>query len=126
MLLASIGVMASGFGMISVFRLMDGCLQVLGAARGMIELGVSWRLGDGELGQVVGGADHRPFACDLLAAAQQELTEAPGLLDLAEHRLDGLLAQAVAAAAPGTPEGGRHGRDPAAGQRGARPRCHRH
>ena len=87
----------------------------------MIGLGVSWRLGDGELGQVVGGADHRPFACDLLTAAQQELTEAPGLLDLAEHRLDGLLAQAVAAAAaPGAPEGGRHGRDPAAGRRGAR------
>ena len=39
---------------------------------------------------------------------------------LARFGRDGLLAQAVAAAAPGAPEGGRHGRDPAAGRRGAR------
>ncbi len=42
-----------------------------------------------------------PFVLDLGEAAQEELAEAAGLLDLAEDRLDDLLAQAIAAAKPG-------------------------
>ena len=58
--------------------------------------GVVWmlRLGGGQLVEVVGDADERPFMTHLIEAAQQELAEAPGLLDLAEDRLDGHLAQA--------------------------------
>jgi len=48
--------------------------------------------------QVVEGADHRPLGCDLVEAAQMELAEASGMFDLAEHGLDDLLSQAVAAA----------------------------
>ncbi len=47
----------------------------------------------------MGGADHRPFAPDLIEPAEQELPEAPGLLDLPEHGLDDLLPEAIAAAA---------------------------
>ena len=46
----------------------------------------------GELEEVVGGADHGPLGPDLIKAPQQELPEASGLLDLAEHRLDHLLS----------------------------------
>jgi hypothetical protein len=49
----------------------------------------------------VGGADEGPFASDLVEAPEQELPEASGLLDLAEDRLDDLLAQAVARASAG-------------------------
>ena len=52
----------------------------------------------GELEQVVGGADHRPLASDLIEAPQEELPEAPGLLHLPEHRLDHLLSQVVSTA----------------------------
>src|SRR5258708_12085465 len=51
-----------------------------------------------ELEQIVDGADHRPLGSDLVEAAQEELAEASGMLDLAEHRFDDLLSQAVAAA----------------------------
>ena len=46
------------------------------------------------------GADERPFAAHLVDAAQQELTEAARLLDLSEHRLGQLLAQAIRLAWP--------------------------
>ena len=48
---------------------------------------------------------------DLLAAAQQELAEAAGLLDLAEDGLDHLLAQAIAATASGPAQLVAHGGD---------------
>ena len=44
----------------------------------------------------MGGADYRPFAPDLVGAAQQKLSEASGLLDLPEHRFDHLLPEPVA------------------------------
>src|SRR5215204_1876817 len=47
----------------------------------------------GELEQVVGGADHRPFASHLIKASKEELSEASGMFDLAKDRLDDLLAQ---------------------------------
>src|SRR5487761_156193 len=67
-------------------------------------------LGSGfcELGEVVGGADQRPFACHLVDATQEELPEASGLLDLSEDGLDNLLSEPVAATAPGAFEGGPH------------------
>ncbi len=37
--------------------------------------------------QVVAGADQRPLGLNLFQSPQQELTEAPALLDLAEDRL---------------------------------------
>ena len=40
-----------------------------------------------QLEQVVAGADEGPLALDLLQSPQQELAEAPALLDLAEDRL---------------------------------------
>src|ERR1700686_1580475 len=65
--------------------------------------------GLGEFEQVVDGADHRPLGSDLVEAAQEELAEASGMLDLAEHRFDDLLSQAVAAAPAGALEFCRHG-----------------
>src|SRR5258708_39912152 len=62
-----------------------------------------------ELEQIVDGADHRPLGSDLVEAAQEELAEASGMLDLAEHRFDDLLSQAVAAAPAGALEFCRHG-----------------
>jgi hypothetical protein len=93
---------------------------------GMGEAGVdagSGGAGGKQLGQVVGGADERPFGLDLGEPAQQELAEAAGVLELAEHRLDRLLAQPVARATAGTLELGGHpgqlavGLDPAAAAR---------
>src|SRR5579864_1414760 len=63
----------------------------------------------GEFEQIVDGADHRPLRSDLVEAAQEELAEASGVFDLAEHRFDDLLSQAVAAAPTGAPEFCRHG-----------------
>src|ERR1700758_1069068 len=40
-----------------------------------------------QLQEVVDGADHRPFASDLVEAPQQELPKASGMFDLPEHRL---------------------------------------
>src|SRR5258708_8514740 len=62
-----------------------------------------------ELEQIVDGADHRPLGSDLVEAAQEELAEASGMLDLAEHRFDDLLSQAVAAAPAGALEFCCHG-----------------
>jgi hypothetical protein len=49
----------------------------------------------------VGGADHRPFASDLVETSEQELSKASGAFDLTENGFDDLLAQSVAAASPG-------------------------
>ena len=43
--------------------------------------------------------DQRPFGLNLGETPEQDLAEAAGLLDLADHRLDRLLAQPVARAA---------------------------
>src|SRR5687767_8637122 len=48
-----------------------------------------------QLEQVVGGADERPFASGVVETSEEELSEASGLLDLAEDGLDDLLSQAV-------------------------------
>ena len=60
------------------------------------------------------GADEGPFACHVVDGSHQELAEPSGLLDLAEHRLDGLHSEAVAAAPPGALEALAHGLDPGA------------
>src|SRR5580692_12901899 len=62
-----------------------------------------------EFEQIVDGADHRPLGSDLVEAAQEELPEASGMFDLAEHRFDDLLSEAVAAAPAGALEFCRHG-----------------
>jgi len=54
----------------------------------------------GQLEQIVGDANHRPLASDLVEAPQQELPKASGPLDLSVHRLEDLLAQAVALRRP--------------------------
>ena len=48
--------------------------------------------GPRELGEVVSGADKRPFGPHFFDTAQQELAEPSGLFDLPEHRLDDLLS----------------------------------
>ena len=53
----------------------------------------------GQLVEVVGSADEHPFMMRLVESVQQELSEAQGLLDVAEHRLDSDLAQPLAAEA---------------------------
>lgn len=70
----------------------------------------------------MGRADHCPLALDLIEPSHQELSEAPGLLDLPEHRLDHLLPETVPTAAPSPLQSGGHrahqrhlGRPPAAG-----------
>jgi hypothetical protein len=63
----------------------------------------------GELEQIVDGADHRPLCCDRVEAAKEERAEASGMFDLAEHRFDDLLSQAVAATPAGALEFCRHG-----------------
>src|SRR4051794_41067858 len=68
-----------------------------------------------EFEQVVGGADHRPLASDLIEAAQQELSEASGVLDLTKDRLHDLFAQAITAAPAATFELGGHGGNTRAG-----------
>ena len=45
--------------------------------------------------QVVGGADEAPLGSDLFEASEMELPEPSSLLDLTEHRLDGLLSKSV-------------------------------
>ena len=62
-----------------------------------------------EFEQIVDGADHRPLGSDLVETAQEELPEASGMFDLAEHRFDYLLSEAVAAAPTGALEFCRHG-----------------
>ena len=64
--------------------------------------------GLGQFGQVVGGADQGPFEPHLVQAAEQELAKASGLFDLAEHRLDDLFPQSIAAAETAAAETGAH------------------
>jgi hypothetical protein len=45
-----------------------------------------------ELEKVMNGADHRPFASDLIETAEEELSEASGAFHLSEDRLDHLFA----------------------------------
>jgi hypothetical protein len=47
----------------------------------------------------VGGAENRPLGLDLDDSAPEKLVDAARLLDLTDHRLDRLLAQARARAA---------------------------
>src|ERR1700732_5385998 len=61
------------------------------------------------LEQIVDSADHRPLGSDLVEAAKEERAEASGVFDLAEHRFDDLLSQAVAATPAGALEFCRHG-----------------
>ena len=67
--------------------------------------------GLGELEQVVGGADERPFSSDLFEATQKELSEAPGMLDLSEDALDDLFSEPIAAAPARASVLGCHGGD---------------
>src|SRR5580704_18284144 len=74
----------------------------LGRAVNSVEIvSLTSRRGVSELEQIVDGADHRPLGSDLVEAAQEELAEASGMFDVAEHRFDDLLSQAVAAAPAG-------------------------
>jgi hypothetical protein len=50
----------------------------------------------------VGGADHGPFASDLVEPSEEELSEASGLLDLTEYRLGGVFSQPISATSPST------------------------
>ena len=43
--------------------------------------------GPAEFGEIVGNAEESPFRLDLLDAAQQELSEPSGLLDLSDDNL---------------------------------------
>src|SRR5919198_5218770 len=72
--------------------------------------------GDRELGDVVGGADQRPFCFHFLDAAQQELSEPSCLFDLSEHRLDDLLSEPVATSPSGPSELQAHGPGEATGE----------
>lgn len=51
-----------------------------------------------QLQQVVGGADQALLSARLIKAPQQHLPERATVFDLADHRLDDDLAQAVTAA----------------------------
>src|SRR5512143_239971 len=64
-----------------------------------------------ELEEVMGGTDHGPFLSDVAEAAEEELSKASCRLDVTEHRLDDLLAQAVSASVPGSAQLGGHGGD---------------
>ena len=75
--------------------------------------------GGGQRGQVVGDADEAPFVFDRVETTQQELADASGLLGLAEDRLDGDLAQAVATAPPAAFRARGHDRLQAARLRGS-------
>src|SRR6266436_389582 len=62
-----------------------------------------------ELGEVVGGADHRPFGLHFLDATQQKLSDPSCLLDLSEYRFDDLLSEPVPASPSRPLELGAHG-----------------
>src|SRR5882762_920209 len=68
-----------------------------------------------EFEEVVGGADHRPLASDLVETTQRELSEASSVLDLTKDGLDDLFAQAIAAAPASPFELGGHGGNTRAG-----------
>ncbi len=57
-----------------------------------------------ELEQVMGRANHGPFASNIVHPAEKELPEPSGLLDLAEYRLNGVFSQPVSARSPGAPD----------------------
>src|SRR4051794_6590972 len=57
-----------------------------------------------QLREVVRGAEEGPFGGHFLDAAQQELSEASSLLDLAEYGFDDLLSQPVATSPSRPPE----------------------
>ena len=61
-----------------------------------------------ELEEVVGGADRGPCASDLIQPSREELSEASGLLDLSECRLDGVFSQPISAKSPGASHLGYH------------------
>src|SRR5215207_5803757 len=65
---------------------------------------MAYSCGPCELGEVVAGADQRPFGLHFLDASEQELCKPSCLLDLSEHRLDDLLPEPVATPPPGPPE----------------------
>jgi hypothetical protein len=58
----------------------------------------------GELEDVVGGADQRPFGFHFVAASEQELPEVSCLFDLPEDRLNDLLSEPVAPSPSGPPQ----------------------
>jgi len=64
--------------------------------------------GGPELEHIVGGTDECPFSAHLLHSAQQELSIAAALLDLAEDRLNDRFALAVASASACCLEGAAH------------------
>ena len=78
-----------------------------------------------ELEEVVDGAEHCPFVFDLVEASQEELSEAPGRLDLTEYWFDDLLSQAVATSSPALLELGPHRGHARPGRDGARPASRR-
>ena len=57
-----------------------------------------------QLQQVVAGADEQPLPVRLRQTPQQELPEAPALLDLAKHRLHRLHPKGVARTSPFRPQ----------------------
>jgi hypothetical protein len=52
------------------------------------------------------GADHRPLAGDLVDAAEENLSETSGLLDVSEDRFDDVLAQPVSTSMAALPDSG--------------------
>src|SRR5271170_2971873 len=76
-----------------------GMHDVVGRSSGNCN-GAGWPRGaarGGELEEIVNGAEDSPLGLGVGEAAQEKLAKAAGLLDLAEDRLDHLLAQAIAA-----------------------------
>jgi len=63
----------------------------------------------GQFCEVVGGADHCPFAFYLVDAAEEELPEASGLLDVSKDGFDGVFSDAVSALMSAFSESGAHG-----------------
>ena len=63
----------------------------------------------GEFCEVVGGADHCPFAFYLVDSAEEELPEASGLLDVSKYGFDCIFSDTVPASMPAFSESGAHG-----------------
>ena len=70
-----------------------------------------WRrcLSCGQFCEVVGGADHCPFAFYLVDAAEKELPEASGLLDVSKNGFDGVFLDTASALMFAFSESGAHG-----------------
>ena len=62
----------------------------------------------GEFCKGVCGADHCPLALNLGGAAEEELSEASGMLDVSEDRFDGVFALSVSALVPALARPGAH------------------